>query len=79
MERKYLIFADFESAEARQNEVFIAMNVTDPNTTRYCDLVSHPTDGRFAVVIEPGYEQYFTAQEQLDAVELTSDWYPEMQ
>ena len=76
MNSVYLIFSTYEDAYNRERQVFADMNVTDPNTIAYADLWMHPSmDGRTALIVEVGYEQYFTSAELASATELSEDWF----
>lgn len=47
---------------------------TDGVTDNYCDVLKHPTQNLWAIIIQPGYEDFFTSAELNAAQELTSDW-----
>ena len=72
----YLIYSASSDANIREQEITDACNFTDGVTVKYADIISHPTQELFALIVHPLYLQYFTPDEINAAVELTSDWFP---
>ena len=74
----HIIFNTEEEANALNNRVNFDLKETwkDGITDNYCLPKKHPTLDKWAIIIEPGYEKNFTAQEINSAIELTSDWNP---
>ena len=71
----YLIYTDSTEANNRQNEITLACNFDDGVTIRYAEIIQHPTQSLFALIVHPYYLQYFTQVEINSAVILTSDWF----
>jgi hypothetical protein len=75
MDSKYIIFDTIISATNREQKVVDDAHFSDGYTTRYCDILKHPTQNLWAVVIDVYYTQLFTQEEIDNSVELTPDWY----
>lgn len=71
-----VVFGTESEAISLNNRINSALAPTwvDGVTNNYCVPKKHPTLDMWGVVIQPGYESYFTPQELADSVELTQDW-----
>lgn len=74
----YIVFNNQEQANALNQRITVACLPVwnDGLTSNYCEVLKHPEQELYAIVVDPNYEQYFTAQELQNAIELTSDWKP---
>lgn len=72
---KYLIYTNEAQAQQRADECFSDM-INVEGTTSYCDLIKHTADDLWAVIVDTRTSYLFTAQELIDATELTYDWFP---
>ena len=75
METKYLIYTTAIEAETKQSKVTSDCNFDDGVTTRYADVLKHPTLDQWALIVHPMYLQYFTQIEIDSSVVLSSDWF----
>ena len=74
----YIIF--FEKSAAQQ----LIDNITSKNieswskrnTSSYSDIIIHPTQKMYAVIIEPKYQDNFPIELIKQAVTLDSSWFP---
>ena len=71
----YLIYSAQTDAEIRQQQITDACHFADGFTTRYADVLKHPTLDKWALIVHPMYLQYFTQDEINSAAELSSDWF----
>ena len=71
----YLIFSAQTDAITRNNEITEKCNFDDGVTTNYSDVIPHPTQLLWALVLHPAYTKYFTSDEMAAATQLTIDWY----
>ena len=71
---KYIIYNTQTEAVNREQKVTDDANFSDDYTTRYCDVLKHPTENLWAVVIDKFYTQFFTQEEINNSVELDSTW-----
>lgn len=80
MQSKFIIFNTESEAIILNNRVTadLLSTWTDGITNNYCNARKHPTLDKWAVIIEHGYEQYFTESEITSIVELGEDWTPVM-
>lgn len=76
MDSKYLVYTDQNTAQIRENQITALCNFKDNVTTQYAEILQHPTEQLWALIIDPRYEKYFTLYELNNAVILTSDWFP---
>jgi hypothetical protein len=72
---KYIIYSAQTEAVNREQKVTDDAHFSDGYTTRYCDILKHPTENLWAVVIDIYYTQLFTQEEIDSSVELTPDWF----
>lgn len=72
----YLIYSTSNDATSRERQITDACHFDDGVTTKYADIITHPTLPKWALIVHPLYLQYFTQEEIDSAVELTSDWFP---
>lgn len=74
----YLVYNSRSEAEAVNSRINfdLAQFWSDGITNNYCEIKEHPTENKFAVIIDPAYSEYFTATEITQSVELTADWTP---
>lgn len=72
---KYIIYITQTEAVNREQKITDYANFSDGYTTRYCDIIKHPTENLWAVVIDKYYTELFTQEEIDSSVELTPDWY----
>lgn len=72
---KYLIYNNEVQAQLRADKCFDDL-VNKTGTTNYCDVIKHTADDLWAVVVDMRTDYLFTAQELIDAVDLTYDWFP---
>lgn len=72
----FIIFDTKQPAVALNNRITSDLKPkwTDEITNNYCDILKHPTQDLWAIIIQPGYENYFTQSELNAAQELTPDW-----
>lgn len=72
----HIVFNTENEAISLNNRINSALSSvwSDGITNNYCVPQKHPTLDLWGVVIQPGYESYFTPQELADSVELTQDW-----
>lgn len=75
MDSNYLIYSASADANIRQQQITDACNFDDGVTTKYADVLQHPTQSLWALIVHPLYLQYFTQDEILSAVNLSSDWF----
>lgn len=73
MASKYLIFLSEDEAISREAKVTAAAKFSDGVTERYAEILKHPTEDKWALVVEKNYEKYFTKAEIKAAVEI--DWF----
>jgi len=71
---KYIIYSAQTEAVNREQKVTDDANFSDGYTTRYCDILKHPTEDLWAVIIDKFYTQFFTQEEIDNSVELDSTW-----
>lgn len=73
---KYIVFNSEQEAISLNNRVTNSLKHlwTDGVTTSYSNILKHPTQQLWAIVIEPGYENYFTEIEISVAISLSDDW-----
>jgi len=72
---KYLIYNNELEAQLRNQKCFDDL-INKTGTTNYCDVIKHTADNLWAVVVDTRVDYLFTAQELIDAVDLTYDWFP---
>jgi len=72
---KYLVYTNEAEAQLRADKCFDDL-LNKEGTTAYCEVIKHTADDLWAVVIDTRVEYLFTAQELIDAVDLTYDWFP---
>lgn len=74
---KWIFFYSFHDANTLNRRITEAASEqwTDSITNNYCIPKKHPERNEWAVIIQPGYEQYFTTEELNSAIELTEDWF----
>lgn len=72
---KYIVFNNEADAVALNEAKTALIPWTDGITNNYCIPKRHPERNEWAVIIQPGYEQYFTTEELNSAIELTEDWF----
>jgi len=77
MDFNYLIYTDMNTAQIRENQVANSCNFSDSVTTQYADILLHPTQQLWALIVHPNYLKYFTQYELGIAAPLTSDWFPQ--
>jgi hypothetical protein len=72
----FIVLSSSSEAEALNNRITFDMEPhwTDGVTDNYCNVIKHPTQDLWAVIVQPGYEQHFTQSELNSAQELTEDW-----
>lgn len=70
---KYIILSYSESLQLNQR-ITNSAGFGDGITNNYCIVKKHPVQDLGAVIIEPNYEQYFTADEINASQELSPDW-----
>lgn len=76
---KYVILNNINDANALNSRINFDLSVTwqDGITNNYSIPKKHPTQNLWAIIIENGYEQYFTPEELENSIELSSDWTPQ--
>jgi hypothetical protein len=74
--RKYVVFTSEEAAVNREQQITDAANFTDGVTQRYAAIYKQQSTNQWALIIEPGYEQYFTAGEIAASRTITDTWHP---
>jgi len=72
---KYLIYSNEAQADLRNQKCFDDL-INKEGTTSYCDIIKHTADDLWALAVDIRTSYLFTAQELLDAVDLTYDWFP---
>lgn len=72
---KYLVYNNEIEAQLRADKCFDDL-INKDGTTSYCEVVKHTADNLWAVVVDMRTSYLFTAQELIDAVDLTYDWFP---
>jgi hypothetical protein len=77
---KHLIFTSEQSCLSRIEQIndFLRPEWVDGITNNYAEPRKHPTEDKWALVVEQRYEHAFTAEELAQAVELTEDWNPKI-
>ena len=73
---KYLIYTASTDASLREQQITDACNFNDGVTTKYADILTHPTQSLYALIVHPLYLQYFTQEEIDSSIILTDDWFP---
>lgn len=78
---KHIIFISEQSCLQRIEQINDILRTTwvDGVTENYANPQKHPTEDKWALVIEPRYEYAFTADELAESVELTEDWRPKIE
>lgn len=78
---KHLIFTSEQSCLSRIEQIndLLRPTWTDGVTQSYAEPEKHPSAELWALIIEPGYEQYFTEQEISLAVEKDESWFPKIE
>lgn len=74
--KKYLFFNTLLEAIQLNNTITDMASAlwSDGITNNYSNPLKHPIQDIWAIVIEPGYEQFFTTEQLTIASELTPDW-----
>ncbi|MDO9187120.1 MAG: hypothetical protein Q7W13_13990 [Bacteroidia bacterium] len=74
----YIILNSEAEANAINSRINFDISPTwiDGVTNNYCTPIKHPELNKWAVIIDPAYIEYFTANEITQSVELTADWSP---
>lgn len=72
---KYLIFTNELFAQQRADKATEDCNFTDGITKNYCNVLKHPTEDKWAIIIDKTYLHIFTEQELNNSQELTEDWF----
>jgi len=75
VESKYLIFNTLSEASIREQKVVDDAHFSDGYTTRYCDILKHPSQNLWALMVDPNYMHLFTQDEINNSVYLTADWF----
>jgi len=74
MDSKYIIFDTIISATNREQKVVDDAHFSDGYTTKYCDIIKHPTQNLWAIIIDENYKHLFTQSEIDNSIELSTDW-----
>jgi hypothetical protein len=72
---KYIIYSAQTEAVNREQKVTDDAMFSDGYTTRYCDILKHPTENLWAIIIDENYKHLFTQNEIDNSIELSTDWY----
>jgi hypothetical protein len=72
---KHLIYTTEIEAINREEKAINDANFSDGYTIKYCDILKHPTEKLWAIIIDKNYYHLFTQIEIDSAVELSNDWY----
>jgi hypothetical protein len=79
MDCKFLIFDNIDSANELNSRITnncIEEGVwQDGITNNYCNPIKHPTEDKWAVVIDDNYVIFFTSEELQNSTHLTEDWF----
>lgn len=72
---KHLIYNTQIEAINREVKATNDAHFSDGYTIKYCDILKHPTQELWAVIIDKNYFHLFSQTEIDSAIELGDDWY----
>lgn len=73
---KYIILNSEQEAVALNKKLtnLCVETWVDGVTLNYCDIKKHPTDNKWAVIVDDRYIEKFTQEEVNSSIELSEDW-----
>lgn len=76
MQSKYIIFNTKKKAILLNKRITESLipTWTDGITNNYCNIIKHPSEDKWAVIIAIGYEKSFSLLEIDGAIDLGDDW-----